>query len=160
MKPVVYREMKPGEAPAVCDLVTQVFNQYVAPDYGQEGIDEFFRFANPDALKERMRSGGVVWVAQRVDALVGMLEFFPPDGIAMLFVTVRRQGIAKALLTRAISRARSLDPGLAKLIVHSSPYAVPIYQRMGFRKAGDATTENGITYFPMELLLQRETTRQ
>jgi predicted GNAT family N-acyltransferase len=70
----------------------------------------------------------------------------------MLFVSVRRQGIAKALMTQAISKARSLDPELSKLIVHSSPYAVPIYQKMGFRKSGSVRTENGITYIPMERL--------
>ncbi|MGD8589713.1 MAG: GNAT family N-acetyltransferase [Chromatiales bacterium] len=152
MEHITYREMNTGEEQAVCDLVTQVFDEYVASDYEQDGMEEFFRFANPDALKKRMQSGGFVLVAQRADTLVGMLEFFPPDCIAMLFVSVRRQGIAKALMTQAISKARSLDPELSKLIVHSSPYAVPIYQKMGFRKSGSVRTENGITYIPMERL--------
>lgn len=147
--PIVYREMHAGEEQAVCDLVKQVFDEYVASDYGQDGIDEFFRFADPKAMKERVQSGCLVLVAQQGDMLVGMLEFDPPDTLAMLFITVKRQGIATKLLAMAITQ----NPQLAKLTVHSSPYAMPIYQKMGFKKAGERIAENGITYLPMELEL-------
>ena len=156
MEPIVYREMKPGEEQSVCELVTDVFHEYVASDYEQGGIEEFFRYANPDAMKARMHLAGFVLVAQRAYALVGMLEFSPPNCISMLFVSLRHQGIATELVKQAISKARSSVPELSKLIVHSSRYAVPIYQKMGFRKTGKATTENGITYFPMELLIENE----
>ena len=76
--------------------------------------------------------------------------------IAMLFVTIQHQGVAKELLAQAISKVRVLNPDLSRLTVHSSPYAEPIYQKMGFYKTGNATTENGITYIPMELLLKDE----
>lgn len=155
MEPVVYRAMRSGEEQAVCELVQQVFNEFVAPDYGQEGIEEFFRFANPSAMAERMSSGGFVLVASQADRLVGMLEFAPPDHIAMLFVALRYQGIAKELLARAISKARAVNPDLSKVTVHSSPYAEPIYLRMGFRQIGHATTDHGITYIPMELILEK-----
>ena len=150
--------MNTGEEQAVCNLATQVFNEFVAPDYEQDGIEEFFRFANPIAMKERMLSDGFVLVAYQADVLVGMLEFFLPDCIAMLFVTVQHQGVATELLAQAISKARAFDPALSKMTVHSSLYAEPIYQKMGFRQTGDVTTENGITYIPMELLLKDENT--
>ncbi len=156
MEPIFYREMKAGEEQAVCYLVALVFNKYVAPDYGQDGIEEFFRFANTDAMKERMKSDGFVLVAQQADSLVGILEFYPPDMIAMLFVSIQHQGVAKELLAQAISKVRVLNPDLSTLTVHSSPYAEPIYQKMGFYKTGNTTTENGITYVPMELLLNDE----
>jgi hypothetical protein len=149
---IVYREMNPGEERAVCDLVSKVFNEFVSPDYGQEGIEEFFRFANPGAMEERMRTGGFVLVAYQADVLVGMLEFLPPDRIAMLFVAISHQGIAKELLAHTIRKVRSVNPGLSKVTVHSSPYAEPIYLKMGFNKTGNARMEHGIMYIPMELL--------
>ena len=155
-EPIVYREMNPGEERAVCDLVSKVFNEFVSQDYGQEGIEEFFRFANRGAMEERMRTGGFVLVAYQADVLVGMLEFFPPDRIAMLFVAIQHQGIAKGLLIHTIRKARSVNPDLSKLTVHSSPYAEPIYLKMGFNKIGNARMEHGITYIPMELLLKDE----
>lgn len=155
MEPIVYQEMRPGEEAAVCELVAHVFNEWVAPDYEQEGIEEFFRFANPSAMAERVRSGGFVLVAMQLENIVGALEFALPDRIAMLFVTLQKQGIAKELVARAIEKARSENPALLKVTVHSSPCAEAAYQRMGFRQTGNDTTEHGIRYIPMELPLER-----
>jgi len=153
MESIGYREMNAGEEAIVCELVEKVFKKFVAPDYGKDGVEEFFRFANPSAMNERLKSDGFVLVAHQVNELVGMIEFFPPDHIAMLFVTIHHKGIAKELLNKTISKARVLNPNLSKIDVHSSPYAEPIYQKMGFHKTGNTTTENGITYTPMELSL-------
>ncbi|MBE7385644.1 MAG: hypothetical protein F6J95_030125 [Leptolyngbya sp. SIO1E4] len=51
---VIYRDMRSGEEPIVCELVRQVFDEFVAPDYGKAGAEEFFRFANPDAMETRL----------------------------------------------------------------------------------------------------------
>jgi len=150
MDQITYREMRCGEEQAVCDLVRQIFNKFVAFDYGTAGIEEFFRFANPTAMTTRVKAGGYVLVARTSDSLVGMLEFAPPDRIAMLFVSFRHQGIARELLARAIRHALAASPPVSKLTVHSSPYAEPIYRKMGFNQVGDVTTENGITYILME----------
>ena len=48
MDEVSYRQMEPGEEKSVCALVRLVFSALVAPDYEQAGIEEFFRFANPE----------------------------------------------------------------------------------------------------------------
>ena len=40
-KPIVCREMDPGEERSVCELVSQVFHEFVAPDCGQEGMIYF-----------------------------------------------------------------------------------------------------------------------
>jgi predicted GNAT family N-acyltransferase len=69
----------------------------------------------------------------------------------MLFVTVKRKGIATTLLKQAITKIRTENPALEQIIVHSSPYALPIYQKMGFEVTGERITENGITYIPMKL---------
>lgn len=154
METITYEEMRSGEEQAVCKIVELVFNQLVAPDYEPEGVEEFFKFANAAAMADRVRSGGFVIVAKQSGKLVGMLEFVPPDRIAMLFVTLRSQGIGQELLARAIKKARSVNPGLSRVTVHSSPYAESAYERMGFRRTGNATTENGIRYTPMELWLR------
>jgi len=154
MEPIVYREIALGEEPAVCALVAHVFNELVATDYKKEGIEEFFHFANPIAMAERIRTGGFVLVARQSESLVGALEFAVPDRIAMLFVTLRKQGIAKELVARAIKKASSENPALSIITVHSSRYAEPAYERMGFRRIGNERTDHGIRYIPMELSLE------
>ena len=148
---LVYRTIQAGEENAVCDLVRQVFDTCVAPDFAEEGVEEFYRFAEPGAMQARVRSGGVVLVAVSADDLLGMLEFVPPNHVAMMFATRRGQGIGKALLTHAIGQVRTAHPDMPKLTVHAARSAEPIYQRLGFRPVGPVTTKNGITYIPMEL---------
>ena len=150
MVQITYRELKCGEEQTVCELVRHVFNEFVAPDYEADGIEEFFRFANPAAMSTRLKAGGYVLVASTSDGLAGMLEFAPPDRIAMLFVTLRRRGIAKELLAQASCLVLAASAPVSKLTVHSSPYAESIYRRLGFSRTGDVTTEHGITYIPME----------
>lgn len=146
--------MKSGEEKAVCGLVKQVFDEYVAPEYEKGGIEEFYRFANSHAMKERMKSGGFVIVAQQSDRLVGMVEFCPPATIGMLFVSVKRKGIASKLLEMTVTKVLENYWDVENISVHSSPYAKAIYQRLGFEIMGETTTENGITYIPMELPLE------
>jgi GNAT superfamily N-acetyltransferase len=153
MEQIAYEHMSSGEEQLVCELVKVVFNEFVAPDYDQDGVDNFFCFANAAAMAERVQSGGYVLVAKQSGRLVGMLEFSRPDRIAMLFVSQRGQGIAKELVARAIERARVENPALSKVTVHSSPFAKTAYQKMGFRQTGDIATEQGIRYVPMALLL-------
>jgi RimJ/RimL family protein N-acetyltransferase len=154
MEPIDYREMKPGEEPAACELVVSVFDELVAPDYERDGIEEFHRFADPAAMAKRVRSGGFVLMARQSGSLVGVIEFTLPDHIRLLFVALRRQGIAGELVARAVEKARSESPALTKITVNSSPYAEAVYRRLRFRRTGSATTENGIRFIPMELSLE------
>lgn len=156
MEQIDLEEMRPGEEQAVCDLVKQVFDALVAPGYEREGVEEFHRFAAPVALASRVASGGFVLLARRAEAIVGALEFAPPDRIAMLFVSQRGRGVAKALVASAIERAGREIPSLSKVTVHSSPYAETAYRKMGFRRTGDDVIEHGIRYAPMALLLRDE----
>ncbi len=150
MQAIDYRPMNAGEEAAVCQLVVEVFNEFVAADLEPDGIEEFLRFANPQALRARLQPDGFVLVACQAEVIVGMLEFIPPDRIAMLFVSLRDQGIARELLTRAIDRVRADNPQLHKLTVNSSLYAEPIYRKLGFQATGDATRINGIMFIPMQ----------
>lgn len=151
MESLAYREMIAGEEQLVCDLVEEVFTEFVAPDYREEGITEFFRFANPIKMKQRVQSGGFVLVACQAENIVGVIEFVPPDRIAMLFVAIQHQGIASDLISGAVNKARAENTNIEKITVHSSPYAEPFYTRIGFHKTGDMVTDHGIKYIPMEL---------
>ena len=148
---LVYRTMQPGEERAVCDLVRQVFDARVAPDFAEEGVEEFYRFAESGAMQARIRSGGVVLVAVEADDLLGMLGFVPPNHVAMMFASLRGRGIGKALLKHAIGRVRAANPDVSTLTVHAARPAEPIYRKLGFWPVGPVTTKNGITYIPMEL---------
>jgi ribosomal protein S18 acetylase RimI-like enzyme len=151
MERIYYRTVQSGEEKYVCALIRTVFDKLVAPDFNDEGIKEFYRFANPVSMEERSALGSFVFLALRYEKIVGMIEFIPPDRIALLFVDYRGHGIARELLARAIIKVQEEQPNVSFISVHSSPYAVIAYERLGFVVTGEKTTEHGITYIPMKL---------
>jgi predicted GNAT family N-acyltransferase len=44
-------------------------------------------------------------------------------------------------------------PELSEISVNSSAYAVPIYEKLGFRPVGNEQVKNGIAFIPMVLKL-------
>ena len=153
-KNLIYRAMKPGEENEVCSLVTRVFKSFVAPQYSQEGIDEFLRYAAaPKAMVTRIQANHFVLVAELNGSIVGMIEVRDSNHISLFFVEGRlqQQGIAKELLRRALEICTRNQAGMAKLTVNSSPNAVGAYQTMGFRFEGPEQTKNGIRFVPMAL---------
>ena len=166
-EPIAYRSMRPGEEANVCRLVERVFDEFVAPDFAPEGIEEFRKFANPQSLADRTRAGSTVLLALRGDEIVGMIEIgsTPQVGtcdstsrcghISMLFVSQRGQGIARELVRRAVDRMTAANADVAEITVHSSLYAQPVYERLGFQRTGETRTENGITYLPMSYHVSR-----
>lgn len=144
-----YRVMRPGEEVKVCSLIEKVFNEFVAPEYGPEGINEFFKFANPLAMAERSSIKQIVIVAEYHSDFVGVIEMRDYNHIAMLFVSLRGKGIGKELTKMAIQECRNRQPDVKIITVNSSPFAEPIYSKIGFKKTGPFQERNGITFVPM-----------
>jgi cyclopropane fatty-acyl-phospholipid synthase-like methyltransferase/GNAT superfamily N-acetyltransferase len=148
-----YRLMAEAEAPAVCELVTRSFGDFIAPDYSSEGVTEFLRYATPAAMEERVRSGGFVWVAEDAGVLAGMAEVRDDRHIALLFVdqAYQHRGIARGLVRHSVELCRRRQPALAQISVNSSPYAVQVYLRLGFAATGAEQEVHGIRFTPMAL---------
>jgi GNAT superfamily N-acetyltransferase len=150
------RFMSEGEEHEVCALVARVFDEYVAGDFSAEGVEEFYRYAEPNALAERRREGEKVLLVEEDGQILGMLELKGTDHIAMLFVDDQGKGLGRALVERALQLCREETEGLGQVSVHASLYAVPIYRRLGFEAEGPERTENGITYVPMVIRFDTE----
>ena len=150
-----YRLMKSGEESAVCALVPRVFNEFVAPDYSDDGVEEFFKYVEPNSLLERSQEDHFVLVALLLKEIVGMIEVRVYSHISLLFVDKRFQriGIGEELLRKSLEICFSHKPGLLQVSVNSSPYAMEVYRRLGFRQKGPRQTVKGICFDPMVLEL-------
>ncbi len=148
------RRVEAGEVSAAMDLVWRVFSEFEAPEYSAEGIDEFRRFIRTDNIVGKMRSGGMaLWGWYEGNTLAGLIAITVTGHINLLFVdrAYQRRGIAKALHETAVSHFRIL--GIAAVTVNSSPYAVEIYQKLGFAPVSREQTVNGIRFTPMVINL-------
>ena len=104
------------------------------------------RFWSADVLPEVAAGRRVVFGAERAGELVGtvqLLTAMPPNQphrceIAKMIVhpSSRRLGIGRALINRAIDRARELGKELITLDTRTGDVAEPLYASVGFEVAG------------------------
>ncbi len=155
--PIQIRLINPGEEVEVVNLVARSFNEFIAPDFPEEGIEEFFRYSNPRALIKRSEGSHFVLVAEAEGAIAGMIEIREMRHVSMLFVekAFHRRGIGKELLGAALDRIKSESRPPKKVTVHSSRFAVPFYESLGFTRTEDEKIIHGVIHIPMALVLRK-----
>ena len=128
-------------------LVWDVFLEFEAPEYSEDGIKEFYESIHEEAYLQQLCMYG----AFLDDKLLGVIATRNKKShIALFFLDVKyhRQGIGRKLFEVAKSNCNS-----DKMTVNSSPYAVPVYAKLGFCRTDKEQVVNGIRFTPMELSL-------
>lgn len=148
---MITRELRLQEYGTALDLAWHVFERFEAPEYSAEGIVNFQKTIRDPEYPTRIRCYG----AFEGGALVGMLATRNEGThITLFFVdeAYHRRGIGKALFALARAEAEA-----EAITVNSSPYAVDIYQRLGFRATMPEQVMDGIRFTPMiyEMAKQR-----
>lgn len=133
-------------------LINATFDEFEAPDYSEEGIQEFKQFIERKKLSKNLADGQLImWGCFQEGSLIGVIAVRPPNHIALLFVdkNYHRQGIASLLcqtvLKQIIRATKSPD-----ITVNSSPYAEKFYKSFGFTKTDNLQIVNGIQFIPMK----------
>jgi len=153
-KKFIYGEYIAGEESEISALVREVFNEFVAPCYSKEGVNEFLGYIEPARLVERLKAGeDFILTAKSGGKIVGVIDIKKYNHISLLYVDKKHHccGIAKHLLQLAVEKCRKKDPKLAEITVNSSLYGVFIYEQMGFQLTAPEQEQNGIKYFPMSM---------
>jgi GNAT superfamily N-acetyltransferase len=149
------RELKLSEIEEGFQLIWEVFQEFVAPDYMQEGIDVFYEeFVQGEWFREKFASRKeIMYGAFIEDKLVGVLSLSEKNTVSCVFIdgNYHRMGIGKALFYAIIEKLH--NKGVKSITLKASPYAVPFYHHIGFVDIGTQTEYKGIVYTPMELLL-------
>lgn len=146
LRPLNETELLPAIA-----LVWEVFNEFEAPGYSDEGIKSFREYIEYENIAAMLESGEMKIIGCFLDgAMSGVLAVKKLTHISLLFVkkVFHRQGIATMLFH---SFAESCAASKAeKITVNSAPYAVEFYEKMGFIRTDDERVEAGIRYIPMQ----------
>jgi GNAT superfamily N-acetyltransferase len=148
---ITIRDAAPGEEEQVLDLVMRSFDQSVRPDFSDEGVAEFSRAAR--SLVMEHPAGHLITVAERDGSLLGMIDVRDLSHISLFFVEPSEQGhgVGRALLKAAIEQ--SIRGGISPLALtaNSSPWAVTVYERLGFVPTGPLIEHNGMRAVPMAM---------
>lgn len=126
-------------------LVWQVYCETEGVKTPEAGRAAFWDAIHEESYLSSLRALG----AYDQDQLIGILAVREEGAhIALFFVerSYQQQGVGRTLLSELLKGSTA-----PVITVHSSFYAVKAYKRLGFRKVGEARTEGGISYLPMEL---------
>ena len=140
-----YKHMMSGQESIVHQLIKEIFDEFIGPDYSQEGVHSFYRYIEPQAILKRQEEGSHnILLAFYEGELAGVMETRHKEHISLLFVKKKfhRRGLAKAFIEKTFREDQVIT-------VNASPYAVPIYEKLFFEKVSGELIKDGITYIPM-----------
>lgn len=136
------KQIPQKDVPEALDLIWEVFCEFEAPEYPEEGVQEFRGTLDNKSFISKMKFYG----AYENDKLVGVLSMRSPQHISMFFVKAshHRRGIGRKLFERMRK-----DYSEQKFTVNAAPYALEIYRRLGFVETDGEQETNGVRYTPM-----------
>lgn len=143
----IIRELEKEELHQALELVWKVFQEFEAPDYSKEGVDEFYKSIHDTEYLAMLRMYG----AFQGEKLLGVIASRSAGThIALFFVDGRyhKQGIGRQLFQALLS-----DNHTKTMTVNSSPYAIPVYHKFGFVDTDKEQEVRGVRFTPMQLKL-------
>lgn len=132
-------------------LSWEVFIEFVAPGYTDEGIRQFQKFITYAPMQKRYQEQDLFfWGAYEQHILCGVIAVDPRGHINLLFVKkeYQRKGIARRLMAEA-EQYCSRDVKLVRMTVNAAPNAAEAYRHLGFIRQGSEQMSAGIRYIPM-----------
>lgn len=126
------------------DLALHVFLEFEAPEYSNEGIEEFKRSLQNPAYVNNL----CIYTAIEQEEIIGMLATRNKGShIALLFVDGQwqRKSIGRKLIEFALE-----DCTGSIMTVNSATFAHVFYKKVGFEDTDVEQLTNGIRYFQMK----------
>ncbi|MFH1432166.1 MAG: GNAT family N-acetyltransferase [archaeon] len=146
---MIIRKLQKKHAKDVTRLVRDTFSEFVASSFSGKGSIDFLSQITEENISRfsEERDG---YVAISDSSVVGVI-MSSQKKITCLFVDKRfqKKGIAAALTRKVETLFKKR--GLKSITCRSSLYAVPFYEKMGFKKTrGIVRHKLGFTYQPMK----------
>ena len=139
------------------ELVNKVFTEFVAIDYSEQGNATFTSYLENkyEEVAADIHSGNKkLWGYYKDGEIVGVIGTRNTTHISLMFVdkNYHRQGIATQLLNTVISNI-IINLDNKEITVNSSPYAVKVYEHLGFTKTAEQQEKDGIIFVPMKYFI-------
>lgn len=143
------RKLSDEEIPEATALIWETFLAFEAPDYAQEGIDHFRDFIFDREITATLEFFG----AFEKGTIKGVIATRKNrQHIACFFVPAMYQGAGIGRKLWEFVLKNSSHPIIT---VNSSPFAIPIYHRLGFEDTDSEQVVDGIRFVPMQFLRER-----
>lgn len=153
-----FRKLDKRDFCEASNLVWNVFNEFEVPDYSSQGILTFKEFIKPENLYKNNETGSMnFWGCFDEQKLVGIIALRGDRHISLLFVMKEYQhkGIATKLFNELKSEVITSNPNTEFITVNSSPFAVKVYEQLGFIAINKELIQDGIRFTPMKYMLSK-----
>lgn len=142
------RKLTTSETKTALVLAWTVFQKYEAPDYSEEGVEEFYRSIHDEKFTSKLCLYGAFILEKLVGVIATRSE---GTHIALFFVDgeYHNNGIGRKLFQSVLSECSSNS-----MTVNSSPYAIPIYHKLGFIDTDSEQVVNGLRFTPMKYIIK------
>lgn len=140
------RQIKQEEREDALRLVQDVFMKFEAPEYDEKGVHHFLTFIHDEEQTMALEMYGA-FIGGTVIGVLAMRK--QGTHVSLFFVdeAYHRQGIGRALFEYMLRTNNQ-----KKITVNAAPYALKIYEKLGFVATDMEKTEDGIRYTPMKYI--------
>ena len=133
-----------NEREEALQLVKEVFMEFEAPDYCDEGIADFMHAISDESYLNMHHFYG----AYQENKLVGVIATRNDHhhiGLLFVYKNYQRKGIGRQLIQHILT-LKDETP----ITVNASPYGHEFYKKLGFVDTSDEQITNGVRYYPMQ----------
>ncbi len=152
----VIREIEESEYSDAMETVWKIFLKFNAPDYSQEGIDNFRKFLVDETLyKLFLNKNYRIFAFLDNDRIEGVASVRNENHISLLFVSdeYQKRGVGTALLNYVRMFCQEYE-GKDSMTVNAAPFAVDFYRKYGFTDTDEPRESDGIIYTPMKVMIE------
>jgi GNAT superfamily N-acetyltransferase len=142
------------DAPRISGLLTALAEEFIVRDLSTEGRLHLLAHFGVSEIENRLKASEYRFqVAEDGAVLAGVIAVRAATHLQYLFVarSHQRTGLARRLWELARGDAILGGNALGRFTVNASGYAVPAYERLGFRCVGPVRESNGVRFQAMEL---------
>ncbi len=151
-----FRKFKKRDIRQIAEIKNSVFSKFNHSEYFEKGaIKWYLNFANPKMSDAKLLEAfhisdeSIFYVAEEKGKIIGYIKG-GADRISNLFVKEEhhKKGVGKKLVKLLEVEAKKQNSKEIK--IRSSIYAVPFYQKMGYKKTTGIRNMNGLKIQPMK----------
>jgi len=151
---ITIRKATVTDSSEISSLISRNAKSLLNDDFDGDGLVFFLNTVSDQSIREYMEQGFNYVVALVRHEIVGVIAIKDYRHMFHLFVDKahHKKGIAKQLWDN-ISRDSIARGNTEIFTLNSTSYALPVYQHWGFNRTDDLQTRHGISYTPMELIV-------
>ena len=130
--------------------IRETFREFVAKYYTEEGANRFLDYFSDAENFEEDVFYGAFDVNGELAGVIGAT-----NGLSHIIAFYVRKKFMKKGVGKALFNRLSEDSENSYVTVNASPYAVGIYEKLGFIEAGETQDDEGKIYTPMMCVFHR-----